>query len=140
MGSNFIWSEGDGEGREDNDRASNQVGGLIIPDSGFIMSLLQLGNFRAFGSCVFNGIIGWHSHRYCWVLKCAVNSTSEAKCRPPCPLPTQPCPIHFMFNSRRDCFLPHLLSLFIFPGMSLTICTVMCWGKHSTFYRHQCHN
>lgn len=45
MGSNFIWSEGDGEGREDNGHVSNQVGGLIIADSGFIMSLLQLGNF-----------------------------------------------------------------------------------------------
>lgn len=45
MGSNFIWSEGDGEGREDNDRASNQVGGLIIADSSFVASLLQLGNF-----------------------------------------------------------------------------------------------
>lgn len=44
-GSNFIWSEGDGEGGEDNGHVSNQVGGLIIAGSGFIMSLLQLGNF-----------------------------------------------------------------------------------------------
>lgn len=29
MGSNFIWSEGDGESREDNDCVCNQVGGLI---------------------------------------------------------------------------------------------------------------
>ena len=96
MGSNFIWSEGDGEGREDNDCVSNQVGGLIIPDSGFTMSLLQLGNFRVFSSCVYNSIIGWHSHCYCWVLKCAVNSTSEAKCHPPLPSshPALPYPFH----------------------------------------------
>lgn len=38
LGSNFVWSEGAGEGREDDDRVSNQVGGLIIAESGFIRS------------------------------------------------------------------------------------------------------
>lgn len=83
MGSNLIWSEGAGEGREDNDRVSNQVGGLIIPGSGFITSLLQLGNFPALSSCVFNSITGWHPHFCSWLLECAVNSTSEGKCHPP---------------------------------------------------------
>lgn len=57
-GKQFRLERRGGEGTADNDHVSIQVGGLIIPGTGLIMSLLQLDNFHAFDPCVFNGIIG----------------------------------------------------------------------------------
>lgn len=128
MGSNFIWSEGAGEGREDNDRVSNQVGGLIIPGSAFIRSLLQLGNFPVLSSCVFNSITGLHSLTS--TVGClSVLSTQLLKPSGTllCSLPTQPCPIQLTFHSRRGCFLPSLL--LPFPLKPLSAFTLLALGQ-----------
>lgn len=129
MGSNFIWSEGAGEGREDNDGVSNQVGGLIIPGSGFITSLLQLGNFPVLSSCVFNSIIGWHSHFYCWLLKCAVNSTSEAKCHPLLLSSHLALPYPFHIQFQEGLFSSQSLLHLLSPLKPLSAFTVPAVGK-----------